>query len=42
VDSKSKDKDKDKPEENQAAKPQPRGTIIKIGTADFTMPASNK
>jgi hypothetical protein len=46
VDSKSKDKDKDKekdkPEENKAAKPQPRGTIIKIGTADFTMPASNK
>jgi hypothetical protein len=44
VDSKSKDKDKDKdkPEENKAAKPEPRGTIIKIGTADFTMPASNK
>ena len=38
----SKSKDKDKPDENEAAKPQPRGTIIKIGTADFTMPASNK
>ena len=35
-----KDKAKDKGEESKAAKeakPQPRGTIVKIGTADFTM-----
>ena len=39
---------KDKPEEGKdakdakEAKPQPRGTIVKIGTADFTMPEHSK
>jgi hypothetical protein len=40
------DKDKkDQPEtgkDSKDAKPQPRGTIIKIGTADFTMPGQGK
>ena len=28
--------DKSKPEETKEAKPQPRGTVVKLGTADFT------
>jgi len=35
VEDKEKTKDKDRPEGPKAAKPQPRGTIVKIGTADF-------
>jgi len=40
-----KDKAKDNVEERKIAKdanPQPRGTIVKIGTADFTTPAASK
>ena len=33
---------KSKPEEGKDAKPQPRGTIVRIGTADFAMPARSK
>jgi hypothetical protein len=43
--SEEKDKAKDKGEESKAAKeakPQPRGTIVKIGTADFTMIGRSK
>jgi hypothetical protein len=37
--------EKDKPEESKDAKdtkPQPRGTIVKIGTADFAIPERSK
>jgi BNR repeat-like domain len=49
VDAKDKPEVKDKAKDNMEemkigkdAKPQPRGTIVKIGTADFTTPAASK
>ena len=39
--SEAKDKSKDGKDE-QDAKPQPRGTIVKVGTADFTAPGESK
>jgi hypothetical protein len=34
----SRPDDKNKPEESKEAKPQPRGTVVKVGTADFAKP----
>jgi len=36
VEDKDTDKDRDNKEKPEAAKPQPKGTIVKLGTADFT------
>jgi hypothetical protein len=34
-----KDKTEEKKEDKKESKPQPRGTIVKVGTADFTTQA---
>ncbi|MFZ0863885.1 MAG: sialidase family protein [Candidatus Sulfotelmatobacter sp.] len=39
---KDKPQEKNKPEEAKDAKPQPRGTIVKVGTADFATPERSK